>query len=184
VYLVTGDAVGSVDYNQSLNTFLTGKAAMLYMGSWALDNFNDPTQNTIGVENLGFMPFPAVSGGKGSIDQVPSNVGVPVVLASKDFGTNQAAWVKCIAQGYGDTALADSGVISGFKTTATSTSDSPATKAVQDTIANAKDSVLWFEALFSSKGTTVSQTNAAQLATGAISGQEFMQMVQDANTSS
>ena len=178
-----GEAVGSVDYNQALNTFLTGQAAMLYMGSWALDNFNDPAQNTVGVDNVGFMPFPAVTGGAGSIDQVPSNVGVPLVFASKDFGANQAAWVKCIAEGYGDTALADSGVISGFKTTTAPTSDSPVTQAVQDTIADSTESVLWFEALFSSKGTTVSQTNASQLVTGAISGQEFMQMVQDANAS-
>ena len=45
--------------------FLTGKAAMFYMGSWALANFNDKAQNKIGAENIGFMPFPTVAGGKG-----------------------------------------------------------------------------------------------------------------------
>jgi raffinose/stachyose/melibiose transport system substrate-binding protein len=40
--------------------------------------------------------------------------------------------------------------------------------------------VLWFEALFSAKQTTVSQQNAAQLATGAMSPEAFMQAVQSA----
>jgi raffinose/stachyose/melibiose transport system substrate-binding protein len=175
-----GDAVGSVDYNTSMNTFLTGKAAMLYMGSWALANFNDPKQNTIGADNIGFMPFPAVTGGAGNIDQMPSNVGVPVMFASKNYGTNIAAWVKCIAADYGTTVLKDSGVISGFKSTAPA--NLPAlTKGVQDAIAKTKTSVLWFEALFSSKATTISQNNAPSLVNGSISGQQFMQLVQAAN---
>jgi raffinose/stachyose/melibiose transport system substrate-binding protein len=150
------------------------------MGSWALANFNDPKQNTIGADNIGFMPFPAVTGGAGNIDQMPSNVGVPVMFASKNYGTNIAAWVKCIAADYGTTVLKDSGVISGFKSTAPA--NLPAlTKGVQDAIAKTKTSVLWFEALFSSKATTISQNNAPSLVNGSISGQQFMQLVQAAN---
>ncbi|TFC21193.1 extracellular solute-binding protein [Cryobacterium glucosi] len=176
-----GDSVGSIDYDNSLNQFLSGKAAMLYMGSWALANFNDPKQNTIGVDNVGFMPFPAVAGGKGSIDQIPSNVGVPLTFATKGFGTNIEAWLNCIAPNYGNQVLKDKGVISGFKTTETP-ADLPAlTKGVQDTIANSPSSVLWFEALFSAKGTSVAQTNAAQLATGGMSGADYMKIVQAAN---
>jgi len=177
-----GPAVGSVDYNTAMNEFVTGKAAMFYMGSWALGNFNDPKQTTIGVDNIGFMPFPAVTGGAGSIDQIAANVGVPFVIGSKDYGTNQQAWVKCIAEGYGDEVFKDQGVISGFKTTS-ATSDSPVTKSVQETIANTKTTVLWFEALFSAKGTSVSQQNAAPLVNGSMSGQQFMQLVQAANAS-
>ena len=51
------------------NAFLTGKAAMKYDGTWLLSNINDQEQNQIGAENVGFMPFPAVDGGKGTIDQ-------------------------------------------------------------------------------------------------------------------
>jgi len=63
-----GDAIGSVDYNAAMNTFLTGGAAFFYMGSWALANFNDAEQNQIGADNIGFAPFPEVEGGAGSID--------------------------------------------------------------------------------------------------------------------
>jgi len=176
-----GDAVGSVDYNAAMNEFLTGKAAFFYMGSWALANFNDATANQIGADNIGFAPFPAVSGGKGSIDEVPANVGIPVMFGSKNFGSEDEAWLKCIATNYGDTVLKESGVVSGF-TLSSEPTDLPATtQLVQDTIKNAPSSVLWFEALMTSKGTNVSQTNGGGLANGTLTGADFMKLVQDAN---
>lgn len=176
-----GDAVGSIDYNASMNLFLTGKAAFYYMGSWALANFNDPEQNQIGVDNVGFARFPAVEGGEGSIDQVPANVGIPVMFAEKDYDDDTAAWLKCIAEGYGDTALNDSGVISGFVADNPPADLPETTKAVQEEIANAPSSVLWFEALFTPKATGISQNNGAGLANGSLSGEEFMKLVQAAN---
>lgn len=176
-----GEAPTSIDYNTAMNLFLTGKAAYFYMGSWALANFNDDTQNQIGADNIGFLPFPEVEGGVGSADEVPANVGIPTMFATKGFDDNTKAWAECIAANYGDTVLNDSGVISGFKVT-DSPSDLPATtQLVQDTIANAPSSVLWFEALFSSEATTVSQTNGGGLANGSLSGADFMKLVQDAN---
>lgn len=176
-----GDAVGSIDYNAAMNQFLTGQAAFFYMGSWALANFNDETQNTIGLDNIGYAPFPEVEGGKGSIDQVPANVGVPVMFAKKGFGENQKAWLECIVSNYGDTVLNDSGVVSGF-TIDNPPADLPeTTQTVQQVIADAPSSILWFEALFNSKATSVSQTNGGGLASGSLSGADFMKLVQDAN---
>lgn len=178
-----GTAVGSVDYNGAMNQFLTGKGAFFYMGSWATANFADKTQNKIGEDNIGYAPFPAVTGGKGSIDQVPANVGVPVMFGTKDWGTNQDAWFKCIVNNYGDTVLKDSGVVSGFQVSdaAAASVTSPTVKIVQNTIKTANSSVLWFEAKFTSKGTTVSQTNGGGLGSGTLSGSQFMNLVQAAN---
>lgn len=176
-----GDAVGSIDYNASMNLFLSGKAAFFYMGSWALANFNDEEQNQIGADNIGFARFPAVEGGKGDIDQIPANVGIPVMFSEKNYDEKSAAWLKCIAEGYGDTALSESGVVSGFVVD-NPPADLPATtQIVQEQIANAPSSVLWFEALFSPKATGISQNNGAGLANGSLSGEEFMKLVQAAN---
>jgi raffinose/stachyose/melibiose transport system substrate-binding protein len=176
-----GDAVGSIDYNASLNLFLTGQAAFYYMGSWVLANFNDPEQNQIGADNIGFARFPAVQGGAGSIDQIPANVGIPVMLSKKNYDDGTAAWLKCIAENYGDTVLNDSGVISGFVVD-NPPSDLPATtQLVQDEIAAAPSSVLWFEALFTPKATGISQNNGGGLVNGSITGKQFMELVQAAN---
>ncbi|MFG2592314.1 ABC transporter substrate-binding protein [Streptomyces sp. NPDC048438] len=175
-----GKGVGSIDYDTAMNQFLGGKAGMFYMGSWALANIADPKQNKVGAENVGFMPFPAVEGGKGAIDQYPSNVGLGIGLGAKTFDEKTGDWVSCIAKNYGSTALKDHGTISGFKVNTPVEDSTEVTTQVRDTISASKQNVLWFEALFSTKATTVSQTNAAGLATGSMSPQEYMQTVQDA----
>lgn len=175
-----GKGVGSIDYDTAMNQFLSGKAAMLYMGSWALANIADEKQNTVGADNVGFMPFPAVSGGKGSIDQYPSNVGLGITLGAKSFDKNTGAWVSCIAKNYGSTALKDHGAISGFKVNTPVTDANEVTTQVRDTISASKQNVLWFEALFGTKATTISQTNAAGLVSGSMSPEQFMRTVQDA----
>ena len=175
-----GKGVGSIDYDTAFNQFLTGKAAMFYMGSWALTDIADATKDKVGAENIGFMPFPAVSGGKGSIDQYPSNVGLPLTLGKRTFDKKVGSWVKCIAENYGTTALRDQGSISGFKTGGDVKDTSAVAGQVRETIGASKQNVLWFEALFSTKATTVSQTNAAPLVSGSMSAEKFMQTVQDA----
>ncbi|MDQ0585475.1 ABC transporter substrate-binding protein [Streptomyces rishiriensis] len=175
-----GKGVGSIDYDTAMNQFLSGKAGMLYMGSWALANISDRKQNKVGAENVGFMPFPAVTGGKGSIDQYPSNVGLGITLGAQSFDDKTGDWVSCIARNYGTTALKDHGSISGFKVNTDVKDANEVTTQVRDTISTSKQNVLWFEALFSTKATTVSQTNAAGLVTGSMSPKQFMQTVQDA----
>src|SRR5690606_31913580 len=64
-----GEGFTTRDGDTSSNLFLTGKAAMTYDGTWLLSAINDPERNQIGQENVGFMPFPAVEGGEGSIEQ-------------------------------------------------------------------------------------------------------------------
>ncbi|MGC2998113.1 ABC transporter substrate-binding protein [Streptomyces sp. G35A] len=175
-----GKGVGSIDYDTAMNEFLNGEAAMFYMGSWALANISDEKQNKVGAENVGFVPFPAVSGGKGSIDQYPSNVGLGITLSAKSFDAKTGDWVSCIAKNYGSTALKDHGSISGFKVNSEVKDANEVTTQVRDTISSSKQNVLWFEALFSTKATTVSQTNAASLVAGSMKPEQFMQTVQDA----
>ena len=172
-----GANVTSLDYDAATNEFLTGKAAMIYMGSWLLGNINSDA-NQIGAENVGFMPFPAVTGGAGDIGQYPANVGLPATFGSKSYTPEVGEWLKCIANNYGNEAL-EQGQITGFVADV-EVEQNEVTAAVSDTIATSTDSVLWFEALFPAKASSVSSTNAALLVTGKLSAEEFMKLVQDA----
>jgi len=174
-----GQGVGSIDYDTSVQQFITGKAAMFYMGSWELGDFNDATKDQIGAANIGFMPFPTVAGGQGSADQIPANVGLPVAVSAKSYNAKVGDWLGCITKNYGAASLKDQGTISGFKPNGDAGSLPPLTQLVQTTINQTSTSVLWFEALFNTKATETSQTNAAPLVTGSISAQQFMQKVQD-----
>ena len=151
---------------------------MFYMGSWTLGAFNDPAQNQIGEENIGFFPFPEVAGGAGSADQIPANVGLPIAVSEKAYSDGVGDWLSCIVENYGTESLVEQGTISGFKANGEVGDLPPLTLLVQDTIADTTESTLWFEALFGAKATQTSQQNAAQLVTGAISAEEFMGLVQ------
>ena len=169
--------VTSLDYNSAVAQFLTGKSAMIYMGTWLLASINDPKQNTQG-DNIGFMPFPAVAGGKGSIDAYPANAGSPNVINPKLYGPKAAAWMKCIAANYGSASLKTQGTFSGFALNQKVASVPPLTAEIGDTINKTKQSVLWFEAYFGQKANADSSANAAALLTGQMTPQAFMQVLQ------
>jgi raffinose/stachyose/melibiose transport system substrate-binding protein len=169
---------------QATNEFLTGKAGMMYDGSWVLSNINDKTQDAIGADNVGLMPFPAVSGGKGNIDQWPANAGAAMSMNPKQVGPKTAAWLKCIAQNYGSQAMNDAGVVSGFKLNSPVKNVPAATKMVQEKVAGIQQTVLWFEALMDAKSTSLAQTNVSLLTNGQMSAQTYMSQLQasiDAN---
>ncbi|GAA2719651.1 ABC transporter substrate-binding protein [Cellulomonas aerilata] len=174
-----GQGVGSIDYDTALNTFLTGDAAMLYMGSWALSNFANPEQNQIGEDNIGFMPFPDVEGGSGSADQYPANVGLPFAVSAKATSDDAQAWLDCIAENYGTQALTEANQITGF-TVNEEVEVGELTATVQEAIAATEQSVLWLEAPFSPQFQTVSTTNAAPLVTGGVTPEDFMSQLQAA----
>jgi raffinose/stachyose/melibiose transport system substrate-binding protein len=133
-----GKGVESIDYNTSVNTFLTGKAAMLYMGTWVLANISDKTADTVGASNIGFMPFPSVSGGAGDSTRYPANVGLPFTFGAKTLGPKTEAWLKCIVQNYGAGVLKDYGTYSGFTAGTPVSGLSALQTSIQQTMASSK----------------------------------------------
>jgi len=171
--------IASLDYDGAQNEFLNGNAAMFYMGTWALTAINDPESNLIGVDNVGFLPFPDVEGGAGSIDQYPSNVGLPSTFGSATFGPKVQDWTRCITENFGEMSLVDQNTISGFKVPDDVWAEQPQlTQDVHDRIADSTESVLWFEALFNAKAGQDSSKNAALLVSGEMSPEEFMSLLQ------
>lgn len=173
------DNIASLDYDGAQNEFLNGNAAMFYMGTWALTAINDPEKNQVGVENVGFMPFPAVEGGAGDIGQYPSNVGLPSTFGSATFGPKVQDWAKCITENFGEMSLVEQNTISGFKVPDEVWAEQPQlTQDVHDRIAGSTESVLWFEALFNAKAGQDSSKNVSLLVTGQMSPEDFMGLLQ------
>ena len=174
-----GDGVTSRDTDTAYAQFLNGEAATMYMGSWFLANLNDETQNVIGEDNVGFFPFPSVEGGKGDSGQWPANAGAPTAASSALYGPKVGDWLSCIAENYGSSVLANQGVISGFRVNDEVSDVKPLTAAVQDVVANADETVLWFEAKMDAKSTTDAQANVGLLITGQMSPADYMALVQN-----
>lgn len=178
-----GPGFASLDYSPAVDEFIQGKAAMFYMGSWAIGDYNDGARNTMGGPgNVGFFAFPAVTGGSGTIDQMPMNAGQPIMVSAKKYNENPAlgAWLKYLAENYGNVALNLKGALSGFPASSTPTNLPATTTLVTEQFKAAKQPLGWFESLMPAKAQDVAQKNAAGLVGGRVSPADFMAKVQEA----
>ena len=178
-----GKGVATLDYSPALNLYLDGTAAMLYMGSWELRDFNTPSMNKIGVDNVGFFPFPNVTGGVGNSNQTPMNAGQTSSVNKAKYNATIGQWFAYMAKNYGDVALQKEGAVTGFVVHNPPANLDPLTTLVINQIKQVTQPVLWFEALFTTKATNISQQNASPLVTGAMPPSAFMSSVQQANQS-
>ena len=176
-----GKGVATLDYMPAVDLFLQGTAAMLYMGSWELRDFNSPTVNKIGASNIGFFPFPNVTGGVGNSGQTPMNAGQPTSVNKAKYNADVGKWLAYMAQNYGDVALQKEGAVTGFAVHHPPANLDTLTSLVIAQIKQVTQPVLWFEALFSTKAQNISQQNAALLVTNAMSGSDFMASIQQAS---
>ncbi|GIP60550.1 extracellular solute-binding protein [Paenibacillus sp. FSL W8-0186] len=68
-----------LDYAAAESLFVNERAAMYLQGEWAMEAFlNDEF-----AEKVGFVPFPAVDGGQGSINVYQGGFGVGMAISSK-----------------------------------------------------------------------------------------------------
>jgi raffinose/stachyose/melibiose transport system substrate-binding protein len=183
--------VASEDLPTAYNDLVTGKAAMQYQGTWLLANINDPAQNTVGLDQIGLMQVPVVTGGKGDIGAWPTNVGSPNAINAKLYGPKVGAWLKCIALNYSDSLMTNQSAYSGLKAShppvlaaptpgAAPPPVPPLTTEVASDMANAKSSVLWFEALSpSAKFTGDAGANSLLLLNGSMSAMDYMSLLQN-----
>jgi len=174
-----GKGFATLDYSAAEAEFLDGEAAMFYMGSWALPDFANPKLSEIGASDVGYFPVPAVAGGAGAVTDTPMNCGEPLMFSAKAYNAADAQWLKFVAENFGNVALKQ-GDITGFEVLPKVTTATPLMQIVQHQIAVTTTPVLWFEAYFSSKATTVAQSDAAPLVDGGMSAQQYMSNVQAA----
>jgi raffinose/stachyose/melibiose transport system substrate-binding protein len=173
-----GDGFNSLEPDAATAAFLSGRAAMTYDGTWLLGSINDPAQNEIGAENVGFMPFPAVEGGAGTADQWAANAGAAMALDPAQAGPKVKAWIACIAENYGQQALQDAGVLSGFRVNGEVSDVPETTAAVQEKLEGVDETVLWFEALLDAKSNSLASTNVSLLTTGQMTPEQYMTELQ------
>jgi raffinose/stachyose/melibiose transport system substrate-binding protein len=175
-----GKGVATLDYNPAQDLFLQGKAAMYYMGSWALRDFNNPSVAKIGTDNIGFFPFPVVVGGVGTLNQAPMNAGTTTVVNKQKYDVAVGQWLANVAKNYGDVAMQKEGAVTGFVVHNPPANQPTLTSLVINQIKQVSQPVLWFEANFSTKATNISQQDSVLLVTGAMSPNDFMAAVQQA----
>ncbi len=175
-----GPGAATMDIQTATDQLLTGEAGMMYNGSFMLSSINDEELNKLGPDAFGFAPFPAVEGGAGSIDQYPANTGAPTALSTKLYNDKVGAWLTCIADNFGSSAMNNQGAISGFKLNQPVEDVPPLTAEIQKIMIDAKETVTWFEQPLGQRGAQAAGESAAPLITGSMTAAKFAETVQAA----
>ncbi|WP_339183978.1 extracellular solute-binding protein [Oceanobacillus sp. FSL W7-1293] len=174
-----GQGVNTVDADTALDSFLQGNAAMYYSGSWDVANFNDTSRNSVGVDNIGLFNIPLVEGGEGSLSDWSMNAGLTLSIASNKYDEQMADWVKEAFTNYGETAINEMGMVSGFKVENMPEDVSPLTELTLETIEEAENAALWFEGRFNADQKLLAEQNAQLLINGDMTPEEYMQAMED-----
>ncbi|MGM7722688.1 ABC transporter substrate-binding protein [Metabacillus sp. Hm71] len=174
-----GEGVNTIDYDTASNTFLQGNAAMYYMGSWALNEFNDENLNKIGIDNIGFFNIPLVEGGKGTINDYSMNAGLTLSFSKAKYNEEVGNWMKEVFSIYGEKAISERGLISGFKVENMPEDVSPLTKMTLEKIEEVENSALWFEGYFDPKTKTVAEDGAQNLLNDGVTPEEYMSSIEN-----
>ncbi|GAE93248.1 hypothetical protein JCM21714_2305 [Gracilibacillus boraciitolerans JCM 21714] len=169
-----GEGANTLDSDAAVDLFLQGNAAIYYMGSWALADFNDEERNQIGVENIGFFNVPTVEGGVGTLDEYNMNAGLIMAFSKDKYNDKMKEWTKAVFSDYGGRAMEDLGLISGFKIDELPEDSNPLTKMVSEKINEVSRGSLWFEAQFDARTKQIAEDNAQLLITDSIDPATYM----------
>jgi len=174
-----GKGVNTIDYSTNTAAFFNGKVAMYYTGSWDLSAFNDPKQNLLGADGMGYFNFPTLAGGVGKSDEYSINCGMILAFAKDKFDTQTSDWFKFLCTKFGDQAMNVDGIMSGFKVNNPPAKVPTYTKLMMDEQTKIKGAGPWFEAKFDSKTSDAAWNNAQMLVIKAITPEEFCKNLDD-----
>ncbi|MEU8228318.1 extracellular solute-binding protein [Actinoplanes sp. NPDC048967] len=124
----------------------TGKAAMMLHGAWTYGSMKNDGGDFVSKGNLGWIPFPTFTGGKGDPSDTVGNPGQYLAISSKATAEQKDIAKKFFTSGVLDEAetkawINDGGsvpVVKGTEATLAASPDAEFLKYVYDTSVNAK----------------------------------------------
>ncbi|WP_238323073.1 extracellular solute-binding protein [Gorillibacterium massiliense] len=97
--------------------FMNGKSAMFAMGTWEVPNYTTAGDVSQAFKDkIGYFKFPAVTGGKGSVDDWVGGPGVGLFVSQNSKHIEEAKkFVSFFVQKWGEHSVVDAGVIPATK---------------------------------------------------------------------
>jgi raffinose/stachyose/melibiose transport system substrate-binding protein len=93
----------SADYTEGVSTFLGGKAAMHYQGTWELNNFQNDNLNEVMRDNIGHFWIPSVDAGKnvGTVNFAAGS-STPISFSKAKFDDELKRFIGFMARNWND----------------------------------------------------------------------------------
>ena len=156
-----------------------GEAAMYYMGSWAAGALNDPNNITNGdVGNFTYIPFPAISGGKGSATEFMGGASDCIMVNANTANPEAAAaFTKYFCEN-----MAREGYLAGsympmWNIGQVDDSDvNPIMVSIKEKTASATDFVLWFDTFLGERAATYLDATT-ELLSKAITPEQYIEQL-------
>lgn len=174
-----GEGITTVDMNTAGSMLMNGEAAMFYNGSWFTSNLTDETQNTAGKDGIGFFNIPVADEAISTATSYSMNCG-NILASSKDKYDEGMAWfMKYFIENCGDVAMEEIGSVKGYNYSASVDEMDDYTKLVLAEIDKATEGFAWWEAKMVSEVSQTAQTNVQSLLNNEMTGEEYMQAIQN-----
>lgn len=175
-----GEGVTTVDANTAASMLMNGQAAIFYTGSWLTQNLTDPTQNTAGEDGIGFFNIPVYDESISSSTSYSMNCGNILAMDKAKLDEGTAWFMKYFIENMGNVAMEELGTVKGYTYTTSTEDMDPYTQLVLDEIAKSTEGFAWWEAKMNAEVSSIAQENVQPLLNGDMTGQEYMQSIQDA----
>lgn len=174
-----GEGITTVDSNTAGSMLMNGKAAIYYNGSWFTQNLSDQSQNPAGDEGIGFFNVPVVDESVSPITAYSMNCGNILCLDKKKFDQSSAWFLKYFIENMGNLAMEEINSVKGYTYDVEPGNMNAYTKLVLDELGKAKEGFSWWEAKMPAEISKTAQENVQNLLNGDMTGEEYMQSIQD-----
>lgn len=174
-----GQGITTVDSNTAGSMLMSGKAAIYYNGSWFTQNLTDETQNPAGEDGIGFFNIPIEDEKISSAKSYSMNCGNILCLDKSKYDDATAWFLKYYCENMGNLAMEELGTVKGYTYTTKAEEMDSYTKLVLDEINKSTEGFAWWEAKMPSEISKIAQENVQSLLNGDITGEEYMQSIQD-----
>lgn len=176
-----GTAYNAMTGTEQYAAFLTGKAAMVYTGSWFAVSILDPSTNPMGQDNIGYFTPPGIEGSEISLeyaqglDDMSCANAICIGKAKFDEGTNND-FIKFFFENIGRYQR-QVGLLSPYKSDV-EVKYEPIQQILMDHLENqSKYPTLWFEAKMDAGTQDIAQYNAQLLAEGSMTPEEYCEQL-------
>jgi raffinose/stachyose/melibiose transport system substrate-binding protein len=158
---------------------MSGKAAIFYNGSWFTQNLNDESANLAGPDGIGFFNIPVIDESISSSTSYSMNCGNILAVDKSKYDEATKWFLKYYMENMGNLAMETLGSVKGYTYTTAAEDMSGYTKLVLDEIDKATEGFAWWEAKMINEISTTAQENVQPLLNGEMTGEEYMQSIQD-----
>lgn len=174
-----GEGITTVDMNTAGSMLMSGKAAIFYNGSWFTQNLTDESQNPAGKDGIGFFNIPVADESISSSTSYSMNCGNILAMDKSKYDDGTKWFLKYFMENMGDLAMNEMGTVKGYTYEMAAEDMDPYTSLVLGEIDKSTEGFAWWEAKMVSEVSLTAQENVQPLLNGEMTGEEYMQSIQD-----